>query len=125
MDRDLGLDTLLDLDGVIIEQKYGYWVKFNVSLTDVSPERPHGIRYSLTLHDQYGQRVMGYDNAHAVRSPRRNKYAGQKNKFDHFHSHQKDKGTPYEFQDAYQLIHDFFESVDRVLAEVEKRYGAK
>ena len=59
MDRDFGLDTLLDLDGIIIEQKYGYWVKFDVSKTDVSPERPHGIRYSLTLHNKYGPKNNG------------------------------------------------------------------
>ena len=115
MDRDFGLDTLLDLDGIIIEQRYGYWVKFAVATTDVSPERPHGIRYSLTLHDKYGQRVMGYDNAHAVKPSRKNKYVGRKVAFDHVHRHQKDIGVPYEFKDAYQLIQDFFESVDRVL----------
>ncbi|MCP4427800.1 MAG: hypothetical protein GY803_25235 [Chloroflexi bacterium] len=117
MDRDFGLDTLLDLDGVIIEQKYGYWVKFDVSITDVSPERPHGIRYSLTLHNKYGQRVMGFDNAHAVQLPRKNKYAGRRVEFDHVHRHEKDKGVSYEFRDAYQLIQDFFESVDSVLAK--------
>ena len=57
---------LLELNGFIIEQKYGYWVKFEVSLTDISLKRPHGIRYSLTLHNKDGQRVLGYDNAHAV-----------------------------------------------------------
>jgi hypothetical protein len=24
---------------------------------------PHGIRYALTLHDRYGTRLLGYDNA--------------------------------------------------------------
>ena len=117
MDRDFGLDTLLDLDNVIIEQKYGYWVKFDVLITDVSPERPHGIRYSLTLHNKYGKRVMGYDNAHAVKSARRHKYAGRRVEFDHFHRHQNDLGIPYEFSDAHQLIQDFFESVDEILAQ--------
>jgi len=117
MARDFGLDTLLDLDGVIIEQKYGCWVKFEVSKTAVSPERPHGIRYNLTLHNKYGKRVMGYDNAHAVKSARRNKYAGRKIEFDHVHRHQKDQGVSYEFRDAHQLIQDFFESVDEALAK--------
>lgn len=115
MDRDYGLDTLLDLNDFIVEQKYGYWVKFEVSLTNISPERPHGIRYNLTLHDKYGQRVMGYDNAHAVKLPQRKKYAGRKIEFDHLHGNQKDIGIPYEFKDAYQLIQDFFESVDELL----------
>ncbi len=117
MDRDSGLDTLLDLNGTIIEQKHGYWVKFEVSLTNTSPERPHGIRYSITLHNEYGQRVMGYDNAHAVKVSHRKKYAGRKVEFDHRHRNQKDIGIPYEFMDAYQLIQDFFESVDKLLAK--------
>ena len=118
MDRDFGLDSLLDLDGVIIAQTDGYWIKFDVALSDVSPERPHGIRYSLTLHDRYGTRVMGYDNVHSVKLPRRNMYAGLKVEYDHFHRHQKDKGIPYEFTDAYQLIQDFFESVDEILIKL-------
>lgn len=58
-DVDQGLETLLDLNGVIIQQEKGYWVKFEVSQTPVTKERPHGLRYSLTLHDKYGKRIMG------------------------------------------------------------------
>lgn len=119
MDRDYGLDTLLDLDGVIIEQKYGCWIKFEVSITDISPVRPHGIRYSLTLHNRYGQRVMGYDNAHSVRLPNKYKYTGRRVEYDHYHRHQSDNGVPYEFRDSYQLLQDFFNSVDKVLARLE------
>ena len=32
--------------------------------------------------------------------------------------HVSDKGVPYEFQDAQQLLVDFFNEVDRVLKEV-------
>jgi len=31
-----------------------------------------------------------------------------------------DKGVPYEFKDAYQLLADFFKEVDRVLKEARK-----
>jgi len=32
----------------------------------VSKERPHGLHYSLTLHNEDSERVLGFDNAHAV-----------------------------------------------------------
>jgi hypothetical protein len=40
---------------------------------------------------------------------------------DHTHRHKEDKGIPYEFQDAQQLLIDFFENVDRVLQEAGKK----
>ena len=113
--KDHGLETLLDLDGVVIDQDNGYWVKFDVSKTDVTKERPHGLRYSLTLHDQYGKRLMGFDNAHAVKLPKKYKYSGRVIEFDHLHRNSLDKGIPYEFKDAYQLIQDFFLKVDAIL----------
>jgi hypothetical protein len=81
---------------------------------------PHGIRYSLTLHDQSGARVLGYDNAHSIKPHSRFKYAGQVLSYDHKHRHIADKGVLYEFKDAYQLLRDFFENVDRVLKETKK-----
>jgi hypothetical protein len=47
------------------------------------------------------------------------KYAGQRLTYDHKHRHISDKGVPYEFKDAYQLLADFFEEVDRVLKEMK------
>ena len=35
------------------------------------PEIPHGIRYNLTLHNRHNKRVMGFDNAHAVKGKKR------------------------------------------------------
>ena len=67
MRRDHSIDTLLDLDGVILAQDHGYWVKIEARLVTPTEQRPHGIKYSLTLHDKSGDRVLGYDNAHAVR----------------------------------------------------------
>jgi len=114
-DKNDGLETLLDLDGVIIEQENGYWVKFDVSKVMVTKERPHGLRYSLTLHDKFGKRLMGYDNAHAVKPPKKYKYSGRIVEYDHHHRHYLDQGIPYEFKDPYQLIEDFFQKVDEVL----------
>jgi hypothetical protein len=116
MPRDTGLDTLLDLDGTIIDQGGGYWVKISARLLEEpTRERPHGVVYSLSLHDPYGQRILGFDNAHAVRPARRNKYSGRHVEYDHEHRHLADPGKPYEFVDAYQLLKDFFVSVDRAI----------
>lgn len=118
-DEDQGLETLLDLNGVIIEQDKGHWVKLEVSKTTVTKERPHGLRYSLTLHDKFGNRIMGYDNAHAVKLPKKFKYSGRVIEYDHHHRHSLDNGIPYEFTAPYQLIQDFFEKVDEILKRQE------
>ena len=55
-DRDPGLDTLLDLHGqTLFVDEAGHWVKFVVVRTEVTPERPHGLSYSLTLHAPDGR----------------------------------------------------------------------
>ena len=38
-------------------------MKFIVVRTEVTPERPHGLSYSLTLHAPDGERLVGFDNA--------------------------------------------------------------
>lgn len=119
MQSDTGLEALLDLDGYIIAQDLGCWVKVGAWRVVATPEIPHGIRYSLTLHEPYGKRIMGYDNSHAIKPPKKFKYAGQRLAYDHKHRHIADKGVPYEFRDAYQLLADFFKEVDRVLKEME------
>ena len=45
----------------ILDQGDGYWIKFEAWRVDVSDSIPHGIRYSLTLHEPYGKRILGYD----------------------------------------------------------------
>ena len=87
----------------------------------MQPRRyPHGIRYSLTLHDPYGKPILGYDNAHLVKPPKKFKYAGRIMAYDHKHRHASDEGVPYEFKDAQQLINDFFADVDRILPEATR-----
>ena len=50
-DRDPGLDTLLELHGqTLFVDEAGHWVKFVAIRVGVTPERPHGLSYSLTLH---------------------------------------------------------------------------
>lgn len=116
MDKyDAGIETLLDLHDSVLDQGKGYWVKLEAWRVEVSKQVPHGIRYSLTLHEPYGKRILGYDNAHPVKPPKKFKYAGRIRVSDHVHRHVADKGVPYEFKDAEQLLIDFFEHVDRIL----------
>jgi hypothetical protein len=110
---------LLDLHGQVLDQGDGYWIKIEAWRVEVSAQIPHGVRYTLTLHEPYGKRILGYDNAHAVKPPKRFKFAGHRLAYDHKHRHISDKGVPYEFQDAFQLLTDFFQEVDRVLKEIK------
>lgn len=115
-----GLEVLLELHGSIIDQGSGYWIKIEAWRVAASEEVPHGIRYTLTLHEPHGKRILGYDNAHAVKPPKGFKHAGRRLPFDHMHRHIADKGVQYGFQSAYQLLEDFFRDVDRVLQELRQ-----
>lgn len=116
--RNRGIATLLDLHGHILSQGDGYWIKIEAWIVKASEDIPHGIRYSLTLHEPYGERILGYDNAHAVKPSGGFKYSGRRLPYDHRHRHIGDNGTPYQFKDAYQLLSDFFLEADRVLKEI-------
>jgi hypothetical protein len=111
------IQTLLDLHEQILDQEDGYWIKIEAWQVEVTEHIPHGIRYALTLHDPNGARILGYDNAHAVKVKGR-KYSGRRLEFDHRHRHEDDAGVPYLFKDANQLLVDFFEEVDKVLDRV-------
>lgn len=64
---ETGLCYLLDLDGELFPLGNGYWAKIEVALAPKTSQRPHGIKYSLTLHNRANERLLGYDNAHAFR----------------------------------------------------------
>ncbi|MBW0171006.1 MAG: toxin-antitoxin system TumE family protein [Hydrogenophaga sp.] len=117
--EETGIGTLIDLHDQIIDQGNGYWIKIEAWRVEPTRFVPHGVRYSLTLHEPYGRRILGYDNAHAVKPPKKFKYAGTRLAYDHKHRHVSDKGVPYAFQDAYQLLSDFFAEVDQVLKEIQ------
>lgn len=116
--RDKDVETLLDLNGSIFDQGNGYWIKIEAWRVKPTPGIPHGIQYSLTLQEPYGTRILGFDNAHAVKPPKKFKYAGRILAYDHKHRHARDKGVPYEYTSAHQLLQNFFDAVDRVLEEV-------
>lgn len=109
---DLGLETLLDLDGEIFPMENGFWVKFEAYRAEPSPSIPHGINYSLTLHDRNNTRILGFDNAHAIK-PKRKKYGARKVTWDHFHK--IEKTHPYEFETTGQLLEDFWVAVEAIL----------
>jgi Family of unknown function (DUF6516) len=113
--RDQGRDYFLSLDRQWIGYEKGYWVTFRVRRVEASEERPHGFQYSLSLHDANDDRVLGYNNAHAVdvgtgpatRSRRQRAY-------DHINRRGK-RPVPYRFTTPYKLLEDFFTDVDRTL----------
>jgi hypothetical protein len=79
-------------------------------------ERPHGLRYSFTLHGPDGKRLVGFDNAHAV-AALGSRFTKRQAATDHWHRTENDEGRPYPFVSAEKLIGDFFAEVRRVLAE--------
>jgi len=113
-DGDMGLDTLLSLDGEIFPMDNGYWTKFEIKRVDVSEKMPHGIRYSLTLHDKNNNRVFGIDNAHGFK-PKRKRYGAKKIAWDH--QHRNEKVLSYEFESPEGLLTDFWNEVDKLLKE--------
>lgn len=121
MQFDDGLDTLLSLDGTEYTEDNGYWYKIEAIKVDASKERPHGIRYNLTLHDNFNQRILGFDNAHPISIKLGGRYSGRIMKYDHMHKTIQDKGTPYEFVSAEQLLSDFFMEVNRILDEINDK----
>ncbi|HHL3494122.1 TPA: DUF6516 family protein [Legionella pneumophila] len=82
--KDVGLETLLALDGTEYREKNGYWYKIEVFLVELTEERPHGIRYNLTLHDSYNQRILRFDNAHGIKAKESGRYSGRIIKYEHF-----------------------------------------
>ncbi len=114
-DRDLGLDTLLDIYGQTpFIDEIGHWVKFVVLRTEVTAERPHGPSYSLTLHAPDGTRLVGFDNAHPVRGRRG---PGTRRRAESDHRHRMRAIRPYEYKDASTLLEDFWKEVHAVLKE--------
>ena len=110
--EDVLLGTLLDLDGEIFPMDNGYWTKFEASRVTPTVNIPHGIKYSLTLHDRNNTRVLGFDNAHTFK-PKKNRYTARKITWDH--RHRMEKVSPYEFESASRLIVDFWKDVEEIL----------
>ena len=55
--EDETLAYLLDLDGEEIIYDGGYVARFTVKRITATPEKPHGVSYSLTFHAADGRRL--------------------------------------------------------------------
>lgn len=121
MNNDNTLENLLDLDGMkmVIDEKLGLWVKLEASVTS-SSIRKQGVRYSLSLHDRNGKRILGFDNAHEIEYGSKRMVA-PKRTFDHWHYDEHDKGRPYEYINAGKLLEDFWAEVDSRLKILQEK----
>ena len=116
MKRDLSLDALLELDGqvLVVDPESNHWVRFVVRRVPATEAKPHGLDYSLSLHGPKGQRLVGFDNAHAVRE-RAGPGGGKRKAQDH--RHRLKTVRPYEYRGAATLLADFWTEVEIVLKE--------
>ena len=112
--KDNTLDALLELNGEVFPMDNGYWTKFEAFQVTPNQHIPHGVKYSLTLHDRSNKRILGFDNAHAVK-PKKRKFGARKITWDH--KHQEERTVSYEYESAGQLLEDFWAEVDKLMDE--------
>lgn len=105
---DYELEALLSLEGQEFRFSKGYIIKIEAREVKPSQGRPHGVKYSLTLHEPEGRRIYGIDNAHRT-GPRRD--------FDHRHLHGTRTVVRYAYRGPVALLDDFFREVERILQE--------
>ncbi len=112
------LEYLLELDGtrLLIDEVLGLWVKFDIKQ---AVDRHNGIKYSLSLHNQSNERILGFDNAHAIEY-RSKKHVAPQRIYDHWHKDNKDKGRPYNYVSAAKLLEDFWDSVDQIILDIKE-----
>lgn len=117
--EDLEIENLLELDGArfVIDELHGLWVKCDIKKIEKDISRPHGIRYSLSLHDRANQRIMGIDNAHAIEYGKKN-HVAPKRTFDHWHKKHNKDAMPYFYESAGKLLEDFWTAVDETVVEI-------
>jgi Family of unknown function (DUF6516) len=80
-----------------------------VTRVPASPDKPHGLDYSLTLHGPNGERLVGFGNAHPVAKQAR----GEPQE----HRHRLRTLKAYDYRDAATLFGDFWTTVGAVLRE--------
>lgn len=112
--KDLGIDCLLALNNerYFVDDKGELEVVFKVTCVAVTPERPHGLNYSLVLLNAKGARIVCFDNAHGVSQ---GSGPGKKNSIEFDHKHIGNRVVPYRFKDAYTLVADFWREVDKLV----------
>lgn len=112
--KDFGLEGLLTLDRerYFIDDKDDLEAIFKVKRVAITPERPHGLKYSLVVLNAKGERVVGFDNAHRVSH---GSGPGRKHSKQYDHKHSENKVQPYDFIDANTLVADFWKEVDKLV----------
>jgi hypothetical protein len=101
---DEAMRRLLDYDRRRYWLANGWSIRFRVAEAPVTTGRPHGIKYSFTLHDVDRTRLLGFDNAHGL--PRVQAY-------DHRHRFRRTKElVAYDYRGTDELICDFFAAVE-------------
>jgi hypothetical protein len=110
------LEFLLGFNGHAHRYVGGYWLKFEIAKVEATDGKPHGLDYSFTLHGPDNRRLVGFDNAHSVPA-KGARFMKRPKAMDHWHRTETDAGRPYAFKDAETLLDDFFDEVERVLAE--------
>lgn len=102
---DEAMLRLFAYDGRRYWFRNGWSLRFRIREAPPTSGRPHAVKYSLTLHDATGARLLGFDNAHAVSGA---------NAYDHEHRFRSERGPlAYRFEGADQLLVDFFDAVER------------
>lgn len=102
--RDLGL--LVEHAGVR-RMTNGWQIVIRAEWVDTSLGCPQGLDYALVLQDKREQRILGFDNSHALDG------AADGEPFDHEHrAGIAGRIVPYKFSTAAQLISDFFDRCD-------------
>ena len=112
--HDSSLDSLLLLNEEIfvVDADGKCWVKFAVKRVPMTLERPHGLSYSLTLHDEDGVRLLGFDNAHPIRE---GSGPGARTRIAYDHKHSGQQTRFYIYTDAATLLADFWIEVEAIL----------
>jgi hypothetical protein len=105
---DHELAFLLSLNGYEFRLISGYAIKIEARDVTATRHRPHGVKYSLTLHDPAGRRIYGMDNAHGV---------GRQPEYDHRHLYGRRKIVAYRYRGPADLLADFYREAERILTE--------
>jgi hypothetical protein len=112
--RDPLEQYLLDLDGRYFQYEGGYYAKFVFQPVPESQRKPHGFDYSLTFHRKDGERILGFDNAHAAPKGR-GPAAKSKRPVEYDHKHLGNRTYQYQYVDLTTLLEDFWDAVDKAL----------
>lgn len=104
-----GHNDLLNLieQAGVYRMENGWQVVIRAEWADETPHQPHGVDYALILQDERGDRIFGFDNAHAFDG------AQIEDRWDHEHKiGRTGQRFRYDFVSASHLISDFFDRLE-------------